>query len=196
MFKTKFRDKPLYLYFAISAAALAVCFLYVMISGRGTDVFDWLVLGTSNDWELADFFRHIGYSSDLRRTYYVSNDACFPPLAYLFFHVLYRLNPLPQEISADNWQAYAMYPYEILLYLFVLMTTVILFSEVLRGMLSGESSDGKDITSAGNAACTGAAFPFAIPALTLLPFPGQFPHSPLSRPGIPPVPAASAQFPC
>ena len=168
MIKTSFRKNPLYLYLVVSAAALTACFLYVMISGRGTDVFDWLVLGTSNDWELADFFRHIGYSSDLSQTYYVSNDACFPPLAYLFFHMLYRLNPLPAEISADNWQAYAMYPYEILLYLFVLATSVILLLEVLRGMLSGKSSKKGLAEAAGDMTVAEEAASWVIPVLTLL----------------------------
>lgn len=123
---------PVKTYCAIAGAALLLSLLYTLISGRGTEVFDWLVLGTSNDWELADFFRHIGYASDLKNTYYVSRDACFPPLAYLFFHILYMLNPLPKEISADNWQAYAMYPYEILLLVFCMIIAGILFYEIIR----------------------------------------------------------------
>ena len=123
------------MYCLIAAAAIGMCLLYSVVSGRGTDVLDWLVLGTSNDWELADFFRHIGYASDLKQTYYVSNDACFPPLAYLFFHLIYKLNPLPAGIAADNWQAFAMYPYEILFYIHLVIITGILFYELIRRVL-------------------------------------------------------------
>ena len=126
------RIRPINAYCAIASVSLLTSLFYILFSGNGTAVLDWLVLGTSNDWELADFFRHIGYSSNLKHTYYVSNDACFPPLAYLFFHLLYLLNPIPEEISADNWQAYAIFPYEILLFVFCAMITSFLFYEAIR----------------------------------------------------------------
>ena len=139
IFNCKMRIDTVKMYCCISAASIIACVVYALITGKGTAVLDWLVLGTSNDWELADFFRHIGYSSNLRQTYYVSNDACFPPLAYLFFHLLYALNPLPAGIAADNWQAYAMYPYEILLFIFCIVFTGILFYEVIRQFIGQRS---------------------------------------------------------
>lgn len=116
------------LFLAVSTAGILLTFLYWILSGNGTAVFDWLVLGESNSWELADFFRHIGYSADLRQTYWVSRDACFPPLTYLFFHLLYRMNIAAfSGLQADDWQGFVLTPYAILLYVMFVAVFAVLF---------------------------------------------------------------------
>lgn len=126
--------QPYQIFISVSMAGLILTFLYQILSGNGTAVLDWLVLGASDEWELADFFRHIGYASDLQHTYETSTDACFPPLAYLFYHLLYRMNPVPDPATAGaDWTAVAQAPYNILFYVFFAVLIVIaLYTAILQ----------------------------------------------------------------
>ena len=122
-----FFHKKSHVFFAVSILSTVLFFVACSLWKTGSiGILDYLVLGNKDEWEFADFYRHIGYGSDLSRVYETSPDACFPPLSYLFFHFLYLLNPVQAE--AVDWRAFRDAPYGRLSYLFCMMLLVLLFS--------------------------------------------------------------------
>lgn len=122
-----FFHKKSHVFFAVSILSTVLFFVVCSLWKTGSiGILDYLVLGNKDEWEFADFYRHIGYGSDLSRVYETSPDACFPPLSYLFFHFLYLLNPVQAE--AVDWRAFRDAPYGRLSYLFCMMLLVLLFS--------------------------------------------------------------------
>ena len=55
----------------------------------------------NGNWELGDFYRQIGYAADLKNVYFNFYDAPFPPISYVFFHFLYKINPIQADI--ETW---------------------------------------------------------------------------------------------
>lgn len=51
----------------------------------------------------SDYFRQIVYASDLKNIYFNTFDAPFPPFAYLFYHLLYLINPFSAKIELSSW---------------------------------------------------------------------------------------------
>ena len=75
----------------------------------------------NSNYELSDFFRHIGYAADLKHVYFVTSDAPFPALTYIFFHYLYLINPVQTDLAVWLRKGYTL-PYEPIIYV---MWTVI-----------------------------------------------------------------------
>ena len=115
-----FFSKPINLFFLISSVGIAGFFIYAPFVKQGT-IFDWLIMEHNSNWELSDFYRQIGYAMDLKNTYFITSDAPFPALSYIFFHYLYLINPAKADIATWLTKGYAI-PYEPIIYV---MWTVI-----------------------------------------------------------------------
>lgn len=120
--KEFYTKHPDYLFFFISLEGVLGFIVLSLLYGNG---FDWVTMGGSSQWNLTDFARHIYLASDLNRTYYYGNVASFPPLAYLFFALIYRINPSP--IQNFSWLSYTYSPYIIIIYVMLLTNTVLAF---------------------------------------------------------------------
>ena len=95
-------------------------FVCAALVSEGT-LFDWLIMENNPDWELADFYRQIGYAEDLQNIYFNTMDAPFPAISYIFFHFLYSINPQQAEISTWLQRGYTI-PYEPVI--FVMWTVI------------------------------------------------------------------------
>ena len=85
----------------------------------------WLAMDHNFDWQFSDYFRHVVYASDLRQLYFNTNDASFPPLAYLFYHLVYRLHPLELPVTLESWQILGRDPFH--LFVFLIRTSLLMF---------------------------------------------------------------------
>ncbi len=76
------------------------------------------------DNRFMDFFNHIVYARDLDATYSTTFHACFPPLAYLFYHLLSLLLPEDTYVvsHALDIGSYGLFAY----FLFVIVALIII----------------------------------------------------------------------
>ena len=85
--------------------------MLVGIFGIGSALIHWLMGGRLDDYVLksdalfGDFYFHIAFASAKERIYNISYDACFPPLAYVFYYFLWSLNPYENTNKLD-WTSY------------------------------------------------------------------------------------------
>ncbi len=132
-------DKTRRLYFILGgggiASFIAVLLLYNVDAAR------WLVMEHNFSWQFSDFFRQIIYASDLKNIYFNTSDAPFPPLAYLFFHILYRMNPTDAPIDLSSWILVQENQYNPLIFLIFMAVTIIFLVDILRKIIAlGEVS--------------------------------------------------------
>ncbi|MBQ6575485.1 MAG: hypothetical protein IJL90_05195, partial [Lachnospiraceae bacterium] len=91
---------PFSLFLIISFAGTLLFFITLIASG--SDAASWIVMENSFDNTFTDHFRHIAFASDMKHFYFNTNDATFPPFAYLIYHVLWRMNPYTYGVS--DWK--------------------------------------------------------------------------------------------
>lgn len=98
------------IFFAINVIMIlfSVCSL---IRSHGT-ILDKYIYLRGND-RFMDFFNHIGYTADLKRTYYSDVNANAPAFAYLFYSFLYHILP---EGSVTNFNSQATSSYALLIF--------------------------------------------------------------------------------
>lgn len=120
---------PKKLFFFVSIAGILGFAVLAFVRGSVT-TFDWLMMEHNGDWEFADYFAHIFFGQDLTKTYNsFDTDPCFPPLAYLFYHYLYRINP-PAEMA--NWRDAMNQPYNLIIFLMYSVVLVVLFHYAIQ----------------------------------------------------------------
>lgn len=118
---------PWYVFFFFSGTGLLAFFLFCLTTGEG---FSWVIMGNLDDWRMTDFYRHVQFAADLPRVYENGELASFPPLAYVFFHLIYRLNPQPVE--EYNWVVFVDVPFAWILYTMYIILICLLFCDILR----------------------------------------------------------------
>lgn len=107
----------------------------VLLLLKGSDAADWLVMEHNYNYQFSDFFRQIVYASDLQNIYFNTDDAPFPPLAYVFFYLIGQLNPIYLPIELSSWKPLQNYQYNLLIFVMFLMTVTILFAEIIKKIL-------------------------------------------------------------
>ena len=85
----KIIDDKMNIFLIVSLLGTILFFIWLIVSGD-SQPFKWLVMEHNYDWQFSDFFRQIVYSSDLKNIYFNTSDVPFPPLAYIFFHLIYN----------------------------------------------------------------------------------------------------------
>lgn len=124
------------LFLAVSLLG-TVLFVLVMIIGRGYGA-EWIVMENNFDNSFTDHFRHIVFASDMEHFYFNTNDATFPPFAYLLYHILYRINPGSWEVG--EWKICRDMSYNIMIFIALLLVAVILYKYVCDKVLGKESA--------------------------------------------------------
>lgn len=121
---------PEKLFYFISIAGILGFILYAFISSA-TGTFDWLVMEHADEWEFADYFAHIYYGMDLTKTYNAFDvDPCFPPLAYLFYHFMYQINPAGDSVTGR--MDVMEYSYNMFLFIIYTVTMAIIFAYAIQ----------------------------------------------------------------
>ncbi len=90
--------KPAYVYIYIALLSLLI-FLITSILGKG-EILRLMSFGNQIE---SDYYRQIVYASDINNIYYNTGDAPFPPFAYLFYHLLYLIDPFQAPIELNSF---------------------------------------------------------------------------------------------
>lgn len=88
-------NQRVFWYLILASVMLAGSFLYFIISDTG---FSKVVLTENN---FSDYFAHVAMASDPQNLYKYAPASCFPPLAYCFYYLLWKINPYIQQ---DRWE--------------------------------------------------------------------------------------------
>lgn len=119
------------LFLKISFAGTILYLLVLLITGGyGAE---WLAMENNFDNFLTDHFRHIAFASDMKHFYFNTNDATFPPFAYLLYYLLYRINP--NSWAVNQWKECRDYQYNPLVYLMLAILLVLVFKLVVDKLL-------------------------------------------------------------
>ena len=118
--------------FLIISLAGTVSYLLILLITQGR-VAPWLAMENDFNFYLTDHFRHIAFASDMQHFYFNTQDATFPPFAYLLYYLLYRINP--SQWSVSQWKECRDYQYNQLVYLMLVIVTVLFFYLIIDKLL-------------------------------------------------------------
>ena len=132
---------PINLFLTISLTGI-ILFVLVMIIGKGAGA-EWIVMENSFDFSFTDHFRHIAFASDMQHFYFNTNDATFPPFAYLLYYVLYRINP--HSWGVNDWKACRDYKYNVIVFIALLMLVIIAYKYICDKILNSCKTEGRTL---------------------------------------------------
>lgn len=112
------------LYLAFSVVFIIV-FLGLALFENGK-IINWAIMFNDPDWNFTDFFRQIIYASNLNLIYFNTNDAPFPPFAYVFYHFLYLINPFVAPVELSSWTLARDKSFNMLIFLFLEIIKILL----------------------------------------------------------------------
>ena len=113
-------------------------FVILVVAGirTGGKIIMWFPLGGDFDVIEADYWRHIVYASDLKNIYFNTNDAPFLPFAYIFYHLLYLINPFEAPIEFRSYVIAMNQTFNRLIYVLLMCFKTILFYKAFEKLLS------------------------------------------------------------
>ncbi|NLG04689.1 MAG: DUF2029 domain-containing protein [Clostridia bacterium] len=127
-------------WFYFLSIAGVVGFLLYAFAVSNASAFNWLIMEHNGKWEFADYFAHVFFGKDLLKTYNSFDvDPCFPPLAYLFYHFMYRINPAGEQAMDRN--GVMAYQYNMFLFVIYTVVTAVFFASAIQ--LYNERQDHK-----------------------------------------------------
>ena len=85
---------PLHVFAVISLTGSLSFFAFAFL--RGSAAFDWLCMRNTGQLRFVDYFQHVLYSAYPKQLYAIATGpwGCFPPLAYVLYHFLYKLTAI------------------------------------------------------------------------------------------------------
>lgn len=113
---------PLTLYLIVSITGILLFFCTAYF--KGSPVFKWLAMENNSDWAMSDYFRHLLFARDRATVYDHGDNACFPPLAYVFYYVYGKISTAGEEIN--NFIVLSQMPYQLLMYVLYSVVGVVI----------------------------------------------------------------------
>ncbi len=133
--------KPIDLFLTVSFFGI-ILFILVLIIGRGLGA-EWIVMENTFDYSFTDHFRHIAFASDMEHFYFNTNDATFPPFAYLLYYILYRINP--SSWGVNDWKICRDYRYNVIVFIALLMLVVLFYKYICDKVLVKYSNEKRNL---------------------------------------------------
>ncbi|MCR4923571.1 MAG: DUF2029 domain-containing protein [Lachnospiraceae bacterium] len=125
--------------FLIISFTGTILFLLILLFSGGFGA-EWLAMENNFDYAYTDHFRHIAFASDMQNFYFNTQDATFPPFAYLLYYLLYRIDP--KDFGVNEWREARDYQYNMLVYIILTLLVILLFKLIVDKILA-MYSDGK-----------------------------------------------------
>lgn len=124
MNKKKILEKvsPLRLYLMVSIIGIILFFCAAYL--KGSPVFKWLAMENNSDWAMTDYFRHLLFARDRGTVYDHGDNACFPPLAYVFYYVYGKISTAGEVVN--NFNVLSAMPYQLLMYVLYSVVGVVI----------------------------------------------------------------------
>lgn len=120
---------PYNIFTFVSLLGILTFFIIAVIKGKS--MFDWIIMQNYGGKYFLDYFRHIVATSDPQNTYtyltgkFGSSWGCFPPLAYVFYWLIYRMTIYPGEMP-ENYIQLMNADYSLMVFLLYSVITVLL----------------------------------------------------------------------
>lgn len=114
---------------------LLTCAVFGAVQLMDNTASDWLVMEHNYDWMFSDHFRHILFSSNLENVYADNIDASFPPFAYLFYYLLYRINQFDLSLEYSSIDVVRDLRFNLVVYLYITAFLVVAFVYVTNRLL-------------------------------------------------------------
>ena len=132
-------DKNQSLMYIYSFIALLM-FVVLVVAGirTGGKIIMWFPLGWSFDYMESDYWRQIVYASDLKNIYFNTVDAPFLPFSYIFYHLLYLINPFDAPIKLSSWVIASNQSFNRLIYVLLMGIKIALFYKAFEKILDGK----------------------------------------------------------
>ena len=92
---------------------------------KGPIMLEWLAMENDTGWGMLDYFRHVYFTLDREQLYFQSNDACFPPLAYLFYYFIRRVT-IQNGTNISSYFVMPTLPYQMMVFLLYTVIGVVL----------------------------------------------------------------------
>ena len=131
--------KPIDLFLLISLGGTFL-FIVLLIATRG-EAMRWLIMENNFDYSFTDYFRHVGFTSDMKHFYLNTKEAPFPPFAYLLYFILYRLDPTNETWDVEAWETVRDYRFNMLIYVMLIILLALLFRLLTDKILSGNTAE-------------------------------------------------------
>ena len=134
------KDKQIWtVYLAVSLTGIVGFF--VLLFKDGVKAAEWLVMERNFNYQFTDHFRHMILAQDMPRVYSYTTDASLPPLAYLFYRMLFLMDPTqyPMQLDSCFWMEFQ--EYQLLIFVMWLCLVTVLLVWGMRKMLCWLYSD-------------------------------------------------------
>ena len=106
--------------FILISLSCTVIFLIMLIATKG-EAAKWLVMEGHFGGAYTDHFRCICYVSDLKHFYFNTDDASFPPFAFLLYYLLVLINPPEEPWDIMAWDDVMGYRFNMLVYIMLVI---------------------------------------------------------------------------
>lgn len=136
MISIKLKVTPQYVFFGL-LVVLSIFGIFWLCYTNGEYLNDVLPA----DFCFMDFFNHIFYVVAPENVYDVDYNACFPPLAYMFYWLISRMAPFEGLAFSD---ASTFTSYGILIFIIYNILTGIIFYDSLRKLLEIRGGEQKE----------------------------------------------------
>lgn len=113
--KNYLREKLTPINVFLGTSLFGILVFFVLLAVKGPILMEWIMIGNNSDWALMDYFRHVSFGQNLKEVYLYSS-ACFPPFAYLIYHLLFRFTSYA-PFEGDNWWLMLLEPWQLIIFL-------------------------------------------------------------------------------
>ncbi len=135
------KAKPSYIQLFLAVAMIGL-FSSLVLWITGVVPFEQSILSSDNLF--SDYFSHIGYGMNPREVYRMSESAVFPPLAYLFYYLMGRLDPV-LGVDPLNWGQIKDSGDNLLIFLMYSIFIALILTECVRMYLKNSVSELKTL---------------------------------------------------
>lgn len=122
------RNKKMIVIFTVSAFLIFLLFALMAIFNNGK-IIEWMIMGGDEE---SDYYRQIVYAADLKNIYFNTDDAPFPPFSYLFYHLLFVINPFEAPVKLSSYRIARDAGFNKLVYMIIMCMHFALFYKAVE----------------------------------------------------------------
>ncbi len=124
---------------AVSLCGIAVFFILLVM--KGVEAAEWLVMERNFNYQFTDHFRHMILVQDLQGVYSYTTDASLPPLAYLFYRVLFLMDPTQYPMQLNSCFLMEFQEYQLLIFVMYLCLITVLLVMGIKKVIQWQYGD-------------------------------------------------------
>lgn len=117
------KNERMIISFVVFAFIVFLLFAIIAVFENGK-IINWMIMGSDEE---SDYYRQIVYAADLKNIYFNTDDAPFPPFSYLFYHLLYLINPFEAPVKLSSYRIARDTGFNRLVYMIIMCMHVAIF---------------------------------------------------------------------